>query len=527
MKRFGRLGRFVASRSPHPSRASRRRFLTGLGGLSLALPWLERLEGAAVAQDASGPRRVIAVTYPMGVPLGAWRPEADMTLPYVTAPLQSFVDRTLFVSAIDNNVLETGGNAFVFGHPAKKEAALTGTLTTGAFAATNTNQLSEVRQDATTDGGANDASVEYLIGEFLRDGQPLRSVDLGVDGDTMAEWGGQTPVQPSSFCFEGRGNPISVNLHPSAAFNGLFGGLDTGEEGSAEQEALRRLRERNKSVLDAVRDSFVDLRSGLGADDRRRLDEHAERIRQLELDLQLTESCVVPDAVEQRSDYQGLRMDQITPLQITLLARAMGCDLAPVGRLEFANQQNPRFGIDELDSTLDSFTEGYDWHGMVHGDPLPGTTQYLRPGADESVTDYDSRLLDGYRFFVQQFAALLTELDAIPEGPETSVLDNSLVILASDLGEGHGHGMGKMGYILSGNLGGATPGVHFDAGPNEPFDPGGGYFYARSRYNVNQLLNAILDMAGVVDESGAPVTMGLQGYLEDLGAERRIDALFG
>jgi hypothetical protein len=33
-------------------------------------------------------------------------------------------------------------------------------------------------------------------------------------------------------------------------------------------------------------------------------------------------------------------------------------------------------------------------------------------------------------------------------------------------------------------------------------------------------------MAGVVDEQGAPVTMGLQGYLESIGADRRIDELF-
>jgi hypothetical protein len=163
---------------------------------------------------------------------------------------------------------------------------------------------------------------------------------------------------------------------------------------------------------------------------------------------------------------------------------------------------------------------------MVHGDPLPGTTTYLRPGAgDGEAADYDARLLAGYRFFVEQFAALLAELDAIPEGPETSALDNSLVILASDLGEGLGHGHFKMGYVLAGNLGGAAVG-HFDAGPAQTFEVGGQYYYAASRYNVNQLLNSILDMAGVVDARGQPPTFGLQGYLEEAGLPRRIDELF-
>ncbi len=523
-----RTGTSDVRRRARPSPAgSRRQFLRGLGGLTLGLPWLERFESAAHAQDASGPRRVIVMSYSMGVPLGAWRPAADMTLPYVTEPLAPFVDRALFVSSIDNRVLEVGGDTFVWGHPAKHEAALTGTLTTGAFAASNANQMSEVRQDAVAEGGANNASVEHLIGEYLRNGQPQRSVDLGVDGDAMAPWGGQTPVQPSLFSFEGRGNAISLNLHPRAAFDSLFGGLATGDAQSEEQEALRALRERNKSVLDAVRASFTDLKQGLGTDDQRRLDEHAERIRQIELDLVLTETCTVPSGIDTVESYQGYRMDQLAPLQIQILARAMGCDLAPVGRLEFVNQQGPRFGIQALDDTLDTHSEGYDWHAMVHGDPLPGTETFLRPGRDESATEYDSRLLAGYRFFVEQYAALLTALDAIPEGPETSVLDNSLVILASDLGEGHGHGLGKMGYVAAGNLGPATPGVHFDAGPSSPFSAGGSYFYEASRFNVNQLLNSFLDMAGVADEAGSPVTMGLVGYLEELGVERRIDGLFG
>lgn len=512
---------------PHQQRFSRRRLLSGLGGITVGLPWLEKLEGTARAQSA-GPRRVVVMTYAMGVPLGAWRPSgngASMTLPFVTEPLAPFVDRTLFVSAIDNRVLEVGGNSFVWGHPAKQEAALTGTLTTGAFDSSNENLLEQVRADGVAEGAANNASVEHVIGQFLRSGQSLASVDLGVDGDTMPEWGGQQPTQSSFFCFEGPGNAISVTLHPWQAFEGLFGGLDTGDGTSPEQDALRRLRARNKSVLDAVRDSFVDLRQGLGAADRQRLDDHADRIRQIELDLAQTSACTIPDAVAPQESLQGLRMDQQAPTQIALLARAMGCDLAPVGRLEFMNQQNPRFGKADLDATLDSVTD-YDWHAMVHGDPLPGTTEFLRPGRDDGRPDYDPRLLDGYRFFVEQYAALLTELDAIAEGPETSALDNSLVILASDLGEGLGHGMGKMGYILSGNLGGARTAFHFDAGPSEPFEPGGSYFYSASRYNVNQLLHSILDMAGVVDETGAPVDMGLAGYLDSIDADRRIDELF-
>ncbi|HEY3497581.1 MAG TPA: DUF1552 domain-containing protein [Polyangiaceae bacterium] len=507
-------------------RFGRRRALVGLGGITVALPWLEKLGGVAHAQSPrSGPRRILVMAYEMGVPLGQWRPSAvgaTFDLPYVSAPLEAMKDRCLFVTSIDNSVLGTGGNAFVFGHPAKREAALTGTLTTGAFAPGNTNQVGEVRADATTDGGANGPSVEHVIGEHLRAGQPLPSVNVGVDGNAgLSTWGGPPPTSPSNFFFEGAGNAITLDLHPSALYARLFSDIEAPD---ASQEALRAMRARKKSVLDAVRDGFRDLSQGLGSEDRRRLEEHAERIRQIELDLPTGSACSAPSGIPTSDDYTRYRMDQLAPLQRRILIHAMACNLAPVGRFEFTNQQNPRFGIAALDTALDEAGTGYDWHAMVHGDPLPGTTAYLRPGRGDDQT-YSPLLLDGYRFFVREFAALLAELAELPDGPEQTLLDTSLVVLASDLGEGLGHGHMKMGYVLAGNLGDATTG-HFDAGPSQAFQVGGSYYYSDSRFNVNQLLNSMLDMAGVTAEGGAPASIGLGGYLEQSGAPRRIDDLF-
>jgi hypothetical protein len=478
-------------------RVSRRGFLYGSAGAALALPWLEKLHGVGRAQGMpSRPRRVIVMSYEMGVPLGAWRPDSSFDLPYVTAPLEAFKDRCMFVSSIDNSVLDTGGNAFVFGHPAKKEAALTGTLTTGAFPSANANHVDDVRSDAETTGAANGPSVEHVIGEFLRGNHPLPSVNLAVDGyAAAATYGPPQTTQTSNFFFEGRGNAISLDPRPHHAWNSLFSSLQDDAPSSADLARERR-RARSRSVLDAVRSSFRDLRQGLGAEDRRRLDEHADRIRQLEGDVQLSATCSVPSGIEVVDDYSGYRMDQLSPLQNRILAHAMACDMAPVGRIEFTNQQNPRFGIDALDSALDSVEE-YDWQGMVHGDPFPGTTAYLRPGRGDD-TAYDPRLLDGYRFFVEQFAGLLTELDAIAEGPDTSVLDNSLVVLASDLGEGLGHGHMKMGYVLAGNLGDARTGYHFDGTM-----PGRSGWYDRSSYNSNHVLTTIARICGLRDGAGA------------------------
>jgi hypothetical protein len=494
-------------------RITRRRLLTGLGGITVGLPWLEKLDGKAWAQaaPAARPKRVLTMTYAMGTPTGQWVPSATgatFTLPYVTAPLEKFKSRCLFVSGLDHKMLEQGGNGFVFGHPGKQEAALTGTLTAGAFPTNNANGVTEILATAGTTGGANAQSLETLIGRSLFAGHPRPSVDLGVDGDQ------KLGTVASGFCFEGRSAAVSMDCSPMSAFTSLFANLPTGTQADT---ALAQLKLRRKSVLDAVRDSFSDLKVGLGADDQRRLSEHAARIRQVELDVQGSAICAVPTGIAIPATKS---MDQIAPLQIRIMAQAMACNLAPVGRIEFVNQQNPRFGIPALDSTLDAVKATFDWHGMVHGDPLPGTTAFLRPGRGASVTTYDQRLLDGYRFFVQQFADLLQALDAIPEGPGTTVLDNSLLILATDFGDGLGHYHGKMGYIVAGNLGRAMRGYYYAAA--KPADG----IYGASSNNVNQLLNSIADMAGVTDAGGAPVEFGLQGFLKKIAAPRRIDALF-
>lgn len=507
---------------------SRRHVLTGLGGIAVGLPWLEKLNGHARAQaKPERAKRMIMVTYAMGVPGFAWRPSATgqaFTFPYVTAPLEPFRDRCLLVSNVDNSVLDEGGDSFIYGHPAKAEAALTGTLTTGAFPGDNTNSLSELLANRETTGGANGPSVDHIAGQFLRKNHAFPSIDLAVNGEAVAY-----PVpatMDSQFFFEGRANPVSLMAYPHQAFSSVFSGVMPDAGPSDADLALRALRLRNKSVLDAVRSGFNDLKQGLGREDKRRLEEHAALIRQLEIDVQVAAGCTVPTGIQDRGNLQGLDMPALTDPMLRILTHAMACDLAPIGRLDFTGQQSPRFGIASLDTLLDGFTGDYDWHALVHGDPFPNTTGGLRPGRD-GATQYDSNLLAGYRFFVQQFANLLAALDAIPEGPETSVLDHSLVVLASDLGEGLGHAHMKMGYVLAGNLGG-VPAGHFDAGPtNVPYGIGGEYFYAPSRYNVNQLLHSMLDMVGVVDGQGRPVNMGLNGFLEKHGRSRRIDPWFG
>lgn len=493
---------------------SRRRFLQGTAGITLSLPFLTKFAKPAWAAPSPVPLRMIVVTYAMGTVSEMWRPDAagaNFNLPFITQPLDPFKDRCLFVSNCDNSVLRLNGD-HVWGHPAKKESVLTGTLMRNAFDGDKANRVDRVLDMAVdaTEGGPNNESICNFVGNHLLQNRSYLtpSVDLAVAGRSDNDQGQMN----SDFFFEGPANPISLEANPATAFNNLFAGIDPDD--AAAQEALRRLRVRNKSVLDAVRASFTDLRQGLDAADRARLDDHADRIRTIELDMGQAMACTPPVGIPGSGQadpswdlFRNMSMNELAGYQTPLLAHAMACDMAPIGRLQFKDQHNPYFGLPSVDDEVARWVAADPstaWHGMVHGDvsPVDGI-----PTRGDGV--YAQYLLDGYRFFIQKFADLLAALDSIEEDSDgTTVLDNTLVVLASDYGNGNGHGSNKLNFVLAGNTGAARNGYHFDCAP-------GAGFYDDSDYNSNQLLNSICRMFDLRNADGSEVVeFGLEGFVQ-------------
>ncbi|MEM6992940.1 MAG: DUF1552 domain-containing protein, partial [Myxococcota bacterium] len=295
----------------------------GASGICVGLPLLRRFAHERTAHAAGpdgAPSRIITMVYPMGTHLPLWTPDATGTnfnLPQITSPLAPFVERCAFVSDCPNSVLDVGGNGYVYGHPAKREAVLTGTLLQSAFSGDGSNHIDNVFEAAPDDQKRtpNGPSVDHVIGQSLLTPQHLRpSVDLGVWGR-----GGTREAEASEFFYEAASNPVTVNAHPGLAFASVFNGvnLDDGEV----DPAFLELQRRKKSVLDAVRESFVDLRQGLDAQDRATLDDHADKIRQIELDMPPLVSCTLPDMIpEGDAPYEAMTMMEIGDLVNRIMA---------------------------------------------------------------------------------------------------------------------------------------------------------------------------------------------------------------
>jgi len=277
-------------------------------------------------------------------------------------------------------------------------------------------------------------------------------------------------------------------------------------------------RRRRGSILDAVREQFSDLRTGLDYRDRQRLGFHADYIRQLEVDITEGGICQSPMGIPSGDMWhRTASMRDAVGIQTRLLAQSMACNVAPVGRLEFLAQQNPFFGIPDIDDPIAvgraELRGDWGWHGLCHtntsqNDPATGRPSRPRLDVDSTATEdmYSPHLRDGMRFFVQSFADLLRELDRFVEGPDgRTVLDNSLCVLATDMGDGQGHNGRRMGYILAGNLGPFRTGYHFDGAE--------GSSGRDSLYDHTHVLTTIAQAFCLRDEAGEELNyFGIEGF---------------
>lgn len=501
---------------------NRRRFLGAAGAAAAMFPVLRVQNRALAGPDDGGPRRVIMIGYEGGTAGPMWEPDregASFTLPFITAPLaeRGYADRCLFISNIDHTLVNDA--EFVSGHAGRREAVFTNTLTTDFFGPGGANTVSNLRPGHAGEHhfAANGPSVCHALGEQLRTSRHTRTaITLGVTGNT------RNPARndPSAFFFDRAGSPVETINNPAQAFTDLFSALQAPE---TPDPAIERRRRRNASVLDAVRDSFRDARQGLSVADRRTLDFHADYIRQIELDLGSRLSCSVPGGIPtgEPNIFDGTSMMERADYQIRMLAHAMACDMAPVGRLEFAHQDSANFGIASI---ADMYTQyqadgsGSGFHAIIHGDgPYETTT---RPDRWDMTTDhmdersYHPSLLEGYRFYVQCLADLLYHLDQFEEGPDgRTVLDNSLVVWASDLSGQQNHYNQRHCVILAGNLNGARTGFHFNAAPGGSSGRPGQDWFRVSDYNHNHFINTVARIGCLRDAGGELVDeFGIQGF---------------
>jgi hypothetical protein len=449
----------MSKRDSNAARIARRRFLLGIGGVTLALPLLPSLTGESFA--GSAPKK--AKRFVFLFTSNGQRPEN-----WYPADPSNWTDRAANVREASLSQYR-GGMSRVFGPEfdslLPKMVLFRGldsvNSTGGGHNAATPLNASRVLPFTTIDQVLAQSSKVY------QSAPPVRSVHLLVK---------QAFQSATSVSVDGSLESVEHQTSTAAAYQKLFGGFVPPDDSVGKQRIALR-----QSVLDSVRDEYDVLResSRLGADDRARLENHMDLIADLRDRIGATGAqCALP----RDPGEIGLESDDnllaATDAHIDMLTAAFACDRTRVATLMLCP------GTDLRDFGSFGGPSG-DHHAISH----------------DAVYNPDSADALGYinNWYAKRVASFLSKLDSIVEDPDTgaTLLDNSIVYWGNEDGcNGYdAHPGWAMPTMLAGGGGGAIQtGRYIDyrtIGKAIQYDGGGGPADQPTDY-IGRPLNSLL-----------------------------------
>ena len=238
----------VSGQSP---RVHRRTLLRGLGTIAVGLPVLEEMmiSSALASPAAEVPTRAFNVFFGLGIPA----PLQEEGFKGVFEPLKPLADKLLIMRGVDHvRADESGINAHFDG----ASAAFTAEPPDGEAKAGGPSIDQVIRRHVHPKGMPTGMVSTLVAGTFFRRSRVSRYVhSYNPDGTVAA----------------------TMQEKPREVFDRVFGTIDQSE--GADQRRIDR------SVLDSVVEQykfFTGANSPLGAESRRRVADHLERIREYE-----------------------------------------------------------------------------------------------------------------------------------------------------------------------------------------------------------------------------------------------------
>ena len=383
---------------------TRRAFLKDLGLCAGVLPFVGNLPGLEFAGKAARKQRLVILFSPDGVvPSTFWPDEvgAQFELKSSLTPLLPFKDRTLILKGVSDKVRGDGDN-----HMRGIGCLLTGIeLFPG-----------NVQGGGDTPAGwSSGVSIDQEIRAFLQKNPATRtrfgSIEFGVMVPDHADtW--------TRMCYAGPNRPIAPIDDPYQMFGKLYGQ-------AKDQEMLR-------SVLDDLREDLAKVRSQIGPEDRRLLDEHTTLVREMEQDIRTARTRDVGHAVpvvEPGVRRENDNIPKLSKLQIDLLVSSFLGDASRIATFQFTNS------VGDARFTWLGIQEGQ--HALSH-----------EPDSNKLAQDKLTRINEWY---AQQVAYLAKRLAETPEPDgRGSLLDNTLIVWTNELGQGNTHTLEDIPFVLIG-----------------------------------------------------------------------------
>lgn len=439
----------------------RRTFLRGVGA-TIALPMLDAMASASPKAPASvSPIRMGFVYIPNGVIVEDWKPATDgndFALPHILEPLAPVRDRVNVLTGLSQH------NAQALGDGGGDHARAAAVFLTGVHP--NKTDGADIRA-----GVSVDQIAAQRIGRHTR----FASLELTCEAGKLAGGcdTGYSCAYSNSISWRTETTPNPPESNPRAVFDRMFGGASANLD-----PETREKRERYRgSILDFVVEDTRALQRSLGPTDRRKLDEYLYAVRTLERRIESNEVMAadqvkldVPESAP--SDY-----GEYARLMFDLQVLAFQTDQTRVATFMMALEGSDR-AYREV-----GVTGGH--HGISHHQ-------------GDSAKIADIRKIN--RYHMEQFAYFLDRLQSIEDGDGT-LLDHSIIVYGSGIGDGNRHNHNDLPVLLAGNASGAIrSGRHIKYADDTP---------------LNNLYLNVLEHAGVPTDRLGDST-GKLNYLSEV-----------
>ena len=420
---------------------SRRTFLHGVG-VTMALPYLESMLPAVtpLAQTtAKGRTRLACIYVPHGATMDKWTPATDgpgFELSEILQPLKPFYSQVNIISDLGHPQAYGGGSATA-NH--NRSAA---TFLSGAHAEAGPQARLGV-------------TVDQFAARQIGQDTPLPSIEMMIE-DSSLSCGDLSCAYRDTISWQGPTSPLPMQNNPQVVFERLFG------DGSTDAERRARRRQ-SLSLLDSVLGEASSLQRKLPAGDRSRVDQYLNDVREIERRIekasqQASSDLTLPDAPAGAPK----NVEDHIKLMFDLQVLAWQADITRVTTLllakELSNAIYPKSGV------RDAF------HILSH---------------HSNVRENQDRFAVLNRYHVGLFAYLLGRLQATQDGDGT-LLDHSMVLYGSAMGDGNQHNHYPLPIVLAGGASGRLK--------------GGRHIRNAPETTMSNLLVAMLDKLGIPTE---------------------------
>jgi Protein of unknown function (DUF1552) len=420
---------------------SRRAVLRGAGA-TIALPLLDAMIPARTAFAKTGLGRVrlsaiemvhgSAGSTAVGAAKNLWSPaktgkDFDLS-PSSLAPLEAYRDHLTIISNTDVknaeafNPPEIGGDHF-------------------RSSATFLTQM-HAKQTQGSDIWVG-TSLDQFYAQRVGHETAIPSMQLAIENVDQAGGCayGYACVYTDTISWAAPDKPLPMIRDPRAAFDQLFGVGATAAERAAQRKA-------DRSILDWITASASRLKASLGSTDRARLSDYLDNIREIERRIQRVEAFNTSGEIREMPEAPIGVPDSFKEhvrLMFDLQAVAFASDVTRVFSFKLARDGSSR--------TYPESGNNQAFHPCSHHDDK-----------EEKVADFAKI----NKYHVSMLPYFLDKLRNTPDG-EGTLLDNTMIIYGSPMGNSHLHNHKRCPLLLAGHAGGKLKGgLHLKADDGTP-----------------------------------------------------------